>query len=110
MEYLNSPYIVEIYFVKFSLNLRSISEVIMDWMFVSPRNLCWSSNTQRNSMWRRGLWEVITARWSYEGGALTLGSVHLQEETLKSFVRTTREFAHCTHGLPTSTHKENTWT
>lgn len=37
MEYLNSPYIVVIYFVNFSLNLRSISEVIMDWMCVPQK-------------------------------------------------------------------------
>lgn len=35
-----------------------------------------------------------------------MGLVHLEEETLKNFIRTSKELVHCTHSLPTSTHKE----
>ena len=41
-------------------------------------------NSQHDSIWRWGLWEVIGFRWNHEGGVLIVGLEPLEEKTVLS--------------------------
>lgn len=65
---------------------------VMDWRLYTPSKFpCWSPKPQCDSVWRRGLWEVIRIIWGHESG-ISWPCSHD-----RGYCLTRRELA---HGLP----------